>query len=98
MLNFKRLTINDKKLFESYIKPYNFLNCEYSFTTLYIWRKALDIKYVIYKGALIIKKKDFNDEYHFMQPLGYKKENLKDIIETLMGYKKKNALNISLKI
>ncbi|EJP6471506.1 DUF2156 domain-containing protein [Clostridium botulinum] len=92
MLNFKRLTINDKKLFESYIKPYNFLNCEYSFTTLYIWRKALDIKYAIYKGALIIKKKDFNDAYHFMQPLGYKKENLKDIIEVLINYKKEKSI------
>lgn len=92
MLNFKRLTINDKKLFESYIKPYDFLNCEYSFTTLYIWRKALDIKYAIYKGALIIKKKDFNDEYHFMQPLGYEKKNLKDIIEILIGYKKEKSI------
>lgn len=27
-----------------------------------------------------------------MQPLGYKKENLKDIIETLMGYKKEKCI------
>jgi len=40
----------------------------------------------------IIKKKDFNDEYHFMQPLGYKKENLKDIIEILMNYKKEKCI------
>ncbi|EJO5347570.1 DUF2156 domain-containing protein [Clostridium botulinum] len=92
MLNFKRLTINDKNLFDGYIRAHNFFSCEYSFTTLYIWRKALDIKYAIYKGALIIKKKDFNDEYHFMQPLGYNKENLKDIVEVLMDYKKEKSI------
>ena len=84
---FKRITIEDKDIFEKFIYPYKFLSCEYSFTTLYIWREACDIGYTIYKDALIIKKKDFEGRYYFMQPLGYSKDNLKEIIDELMNYK-----------
>ena len=90
---FKRLTIEDKNILEEFIYPYKFLSCEYSFTTLYIWREACDICFIIHKGALIIKKKDFEGRYYFMQPLGYNKENLKEIINTLMEYKKENNMD-----
>lgn len=86
-MDFKKLELEDKELFDKYIYPYKFLSCEYSFTTLYIWRDACDIRYTIYKNALIIKKKDFNGDYYFMQPLGYDKDDLKDIVEKLSNYK-----------
>ncbi|MGH4121110.1 DUF2156 domain-containing protein [Clostridium sp.] len=87
MMIFKRLVIEDKDILENFINPYKFLSCEYSFTTLYIWRKACDVCFTTYKDALIIKKKDFEGKYYFMQPLGYNKENLKEIIKELMEYK-----------
>lgn len=91
-MNFKKLELEDKSLFENYIYPYNFLSCEYSFTTLYIWKDACDIQYTIYKDALIIKKKDFEGNYHFMQPLGYKDEDLEVILEELKNYKENNNM------
>ena len=84
--------IEDKNVFEKFIYPYKFLSCEYSFTTLYIWREACDVCFTIYKGALIIKKKDFEGKYYFMQPLGYSKGNLKEIIDALMDYKTENNM------
>ncbi|MBU3215416.1 phosphatidylglycerol lysyltransferase domain-containing protein [Clostridium estertheticum] len=97
MMIFKRLTIEDKKIFEKYIYPYKFLSCEYSFTTLYIWREACDICFTVYKDALIIKKMDFEGRYYFMQPLGYNKENLKELIDALMDYKKENNMEFVFK-
>ncbi|NMM64693.1 DUF2156 domain-containing protein [Clostridium sp. P21] len=93
MLDFKILTLEDKKLFDKYLKPYLFETCEYSFTNLFIWRKACDIQYAIYKDVLIIKKMDFDGNYHFMQPIGYKKENLKDIVNYLLKNKSLYNLN-----
>lgn len=92
MLEFRALTLEDKMLFDSYIKPYKFLTCEYSFITLYIWRKALNIQYCIYKGALIIKKSSLEFGSYFMQPIGYKKEDLNEIINTLIEYKNNNHM------
>ncbi len=97
MLDFKKLTIEDKSLFENYLKPYNFKTCEYSFTNLFIWRKACNIEYSILDGALIIKKTDFDFKTHFMQPIGYKKENLKQIIDALIEYKNNNNMDFLFK-
>ncbi len=93
MLNFKPLTLNDKDLFDKYLKPYLFESCEYSFTNLFIWRNACDIQYALYNDVLIIKKMDFDGSYHFMQPIGYKKENLKDIVNFLIEHKSLYDLN-----
>ncbi|MDW8802524.1 phosphatidylglycerol lysyltransferase domain-containing protein [Clostridium sp. A1-XYC3] len=92
MLEFKPLTINDKDLFDKYLKPYIFETCEYSFTNLFIWRKALDIQYALYKDVLIILKSDFEGELHFMQPIGYKRENLEEIINFLIELKSQLGL------
>jgi len=89
---FKKLCLKDKIDIDKYIFPYKFLSCEYSFTSLYIWKDACDIQYSIYKQALILKKKDFDGNYHFMQPLGYVKEDLGDIIEKLKAYREENNM------
>ncbi|MBC2582247.1 DUF2156 domain-containing protein [Clostridium sp. DJ247] len=92
MMDFKPLTLDDKKILDKFLKPYTFNTCEYSFTNLFIWRKALDIQYAICNNILIIKKTDFSNNYHFMQPVGYTKENLKEIIDFL--FESKEVLNL----
>jgi hypothetical protein len=91
-LVFNSLTIDDKPVFDRYLKGYNFKTSEYSFTNLIIWRKGCDISYTIYNGTLIIKKKDFKGNYHFMQPIGYKKEDLRCVVEKLNNYKIENRM------
>ncbi|WML37783.1 phosphatidylglycerol lysyltransferase domain-containing protein [Clostridium sp. OS1-26] len=92
MMDFKKLALEDKQLFYKYLNPYKFLSCEYSFTTLYIWKDACDIQYAIYKDSLIIKKKDFEGNYYFMQPLGYKEEDLKELLKYLLQYQRENNM------
>lgn len=91
-LMFNSLTIHDKPLFDKYLKGYRFKTSEYSFVNLIIWRKGCDISYTIYNGTLIIKKRDFKGNYHFMQPIGYKKEDLRCIVEKLRDYKTENKM------
>lgn len=92
-MNFKPLELEDKVIFDKYLKPYSFLTCEYSFTNLFIWRKGCDIQYTIMNDALIIKKSDFNGRYHFMQPIGYNKNNLKELVEELISIKQIQKLD-----
>ena len=92
MLEFKVLTLEDKELFDTYIKKNKFLTSEYSFMSLFIWRKVFDTQYCIYKNALIIKKKSKEFGSFFMQPIGYKSEDLNKIIDTLAEYKKINHM------
>lgn len=92
MLEFKALTLGDKDLFESYIKRCRFLTSEYSFISLFIWRKIFNTQYCIFKDTLIIKKASREFGSFFMQPIGYKKEDLNEILETLIEYKKVNNM------
>ncbi len=92
-MNFKDLTIDDKKVIDKYIKPYYFKTSEYSFTNLYIWRKAFHVQYTILDdGTLILMKRDDKGNYYFMQPIGYKPENLNNVINILMDYAKENDM------
>ena len=91
-MEFKSICVEDKPIFDKFIKPYTFSTCEYSFTNLYLWRKGCEIKYCIYNDTLIIKKSGFDASDYFMQPIGYKKENLKDLVEALYKYKEENNM------
>lgn len=92
MLEFKKLTIKDKPVLDKYLRKHKFTTCEYSFTTLLAWRKAYDIQYTIFDDVLIIKKKDREENYYFMQPIGYDKNDLKEIIQEVKEYKKENNM------
>lgn len=97
MLEFKDFSIKDKVLFDRYLLPYRFETSTYTFTTLLIWRKACEIQYAIYNDALIMKRIGHDGTSTFMQPLGYRKEDLKDIIHELQVYKTENKVDYLMK-
>jgi len=91
LLHFKALELGDRDLFKKYIGDYNFNTYEYSFLNLYLWRKYCNVEYALLDDVLIVKKTEEGKGTVFMQPIGYSKTNLKDIISELIEYKKKNS-------
>lgn len=89
-MNFKKLGIQDREIFQKYIGKYEFGTYEYSFLTLYIWRKMLNVEIGIIDDALIVKKYEKQKGSYFMQPIGYKKENLEGILYKLNELKMKD--------
>lgn len=87
MLDFKALELSDKELFDRYLNEYNFNTYEYSFTTLYLWRKYCKVEYAITHETLIIKKSQEDAGTYFMQPIGYNCNNIDEIIAELIQYK-----------
>lgn len=90
MIQFKPLELEDRDLFLKYLGVYKFKTYEYSFNTLYLWRKLLNIEYAELKGALVIKKHHKRLGSYFMEPLGYNEDNLGEIIELLREYSENN--------
>lgn len=91
MTEFRDLELGDRDLFQKYLGEYSFNTYEYSFLTLYIWRKMCDVKINIIDGTLIIKKSGKNTGSYFMQPLGCKKEDLGTITLKLNEIRKSDA-------
>lgn len=67
---FKKITLKDKYLYYKYIDKNKFLSCEYSFSTLFMWKEFNNIEYDILNDIFIIKKYDNNNGNFFMEPLG----------------------------
>ncbi|MBS5969566.1 MAG: DUF2156 domain-containing protein [Clostridium perfringens] len=67
---FKKITLKDKYLYYKYIDKNKFLSCEYSFSTLFMWKEFNNIEYDILNNIFIIKKYDNNNGNFFMEPLG----------------------------
>lgn len=91
MISFKALDLDAREVFRRYLGDYQFMTCEYSFLTLYLWRKYYHVEYGSIKDALIVKKKEAKTGAYFMQPLGYSDETLPDIIAELIRIKQGDA-------
>jgi hypothetical protein len=93
-LAFKKLTIEDKNMFDKY-----FSNChpeasEYTFTNLFVWRNSRSIEYALYEEGLIILAESDNKKY-FMQPFGFKDQ--KKAIDFIINYGLKNNITNTIK-
>ncbi|MBP7653083.1 DUF2156 domain-containing protein [Candidatus Dependentiae bacterium] len=94
ILQFKRVSIEDKDFLNSFLKPYNLKTHEFCFTNLYMWSEYCRIEYAVYKNCLIIKKRDaLSFEDYFMQPVNYEKSNFQEIIDLIIGLNKKYKFN-----
>ncbi len=82
-MEFKKLELEDKRVFNRFLNNYPFLSSEYSFANLFIWKDNYKTKYCIYEDTLIIAKTDSAGRLSFMEPIGYKEEKLPEIIKIL---------------
>lgn len=89
MSNFKPLTLEDKSIIEKYLSKNTSLSYEYSFVDLYIWRNICNIKYIILNNILIIQKNEEGKGTFFMQPIGYEKQHLKELVIELKNLNSK---------
>ncbi|HAT4199085.1 TPA: DUF2156 domain-containing protein [Clostridium perfringens] len=87
---FKKITLKDKSIYYKYIDKNKFLSCEYSFTTLFMWKDFNNIEYDIVNNIFIIRKYDKINGKIFMQPLGdIDDDSLINIIDYLEFIRKK---------
>ena len=93
-INFKKLTFNDKSLFDKYFEKFPPQISEYSFTNLYVWHKSRVIEYAQYEEGLVILATTNNEKY-FLSPIGYKDN--KKIIDFILEYGQKNNLTNTIK-
>lgn len=97
-MEFKEICIEDKKLFDSYLKSYKPQVSELTFSNLYMWRNYYKLRYREINGFLcIISVPDNGVPFSFM-PLGEtKKDELKSVVDKLGEYFKQNGWQLCFK-
>lgn len=88
MIKFKKLELEDKELIDGFLKRERFNSYEYTFGSLFLWKKVCNVEYAIIDEVLIIKKEEEGKGMFFLKPIGYKKENLKQLVCKLNNYSK----------
>ena len=93
MLEFKKLDIHSRELFESYLKN-KYENSETSFANLYMWKDFYNTVYTEYDGFLIILNTSPNGKVHCYMPYG--DGDVKNVLSELVAYLK--SINQELRI
>lgn len=95
-VEFRPVSLEDRELFQKYLDDYPFRTYEYSFLTLYMWRKYCNVQYAVVDDILVIKKTEEEKGTYFMQPIGYRKTVGREFIDRLQRLKSGDASFIHL--
>ncbi|MPM80144.1 hypothetical protein SDC9_127190 [bioreactor metagenome] len=83
MLTWKKPSLSDKALFESFLCFDERESYETSFATRYIWRNYTALEFAVHDHMLIMINHKKGRGSYYQMPCGYKKENIPQIIEYL---------------
>lgn len=70
MINFKPIELEDKEVIDKYLKDGQNMGCEMCFSSLYIWRKAYDMRYAVVEDCLVLWSKDGTNPAGLRFPAG----------------------------
>lgn len=81
------ISINDRKLFNKYLKVHNPQVSEMSFTNLFMWRMYYGFKYIEFDGLLCIVSIPQKGEPYALTPVGYvNRHNFEEAVNMLKKY------------
>ncbi|MGL5318505.1 MAG: DUF2156 domain-containing protein [Bacteroidales bacterium] len=93
MLNFRRVTLEDKNIIEHYFRSTPKAQLNYTFEVLYLWRDACEFEICEYNGFLLIKTFILCN-HNFLYPLG--RGDLKDALEKMKYYAESHHCHFNL--
>ena len=70
MIEFKPIVLCDRDIIEKYLAAEQNMGCEMSFTSMYIWRKAYDMRYAVVEDCLVLWSKDGSNPAGLRFPVG----------------------------
>lgn len=85
-INFKKVELEDKELFDSFIKQQSSRNCSISFANMYLWQKHYQVECSIVENMIVFKSIGENPVFSY--PIGG--SDVKKSIDTVMQYCKEN--------
>ena len=89
MLELQKITIDDKEMFDRFLKRKCSRHSEFTFTNLFMWRKSYDICYLILDDMLCIMPQHKGSARSATFPIGFMTEDggeydIRPVIETLI--------------
>lgn len=85
MLDFHKINLKDKELFDKYFRQRRYEGSESTFTNMYMWQECYNIRWTLIDGFLCFKAK-IDDVDYVLPPYGATDQGIDRAINTLMEY------------
>ena len=70
MLNFKQITLSDKKQIDACLQGNNYRVCDFCFANLFAWQTKFKTLFTIVQDTLFLCFKDDNNQFYYLMPVG----------------------------
>lgn len=96
-IHFKEIELGDKPVFDRYFSLRHYENSEFTFTNMFIWRHAFNLRFSIIDGCLCIIGK-FGKDFHFsFPPLPGENSRVDGAVYKLVQYFKEHGYPVVMK-
>ncbi|WP_108821471.1 DUF2156 domain-containing protein [Dysgonomonas sp. Marseille-P4361] len=82
MINFKQITLSDKKEIDAALAGNTYRACDFSFANLYTWNARFKTMYAIEHRTIFLRFQDIDGQLYYMMPIG--KMPLKNAFDLIM--------------
>lgn len=70
MLNFKRVSLEDKEIIDSFLQHHNYRASDLCFTNLFTWGAKFNTEFAVANDWLFIRFRDNNNRNSYLRPIG----------------------------
>ena len=76
-MNFKPVTLEDQNWIKKYLKESGYRGCEFSFSTIMMWKDVYETEVADYMGTFCYRCKTGRNQYLYAFPAGNGEQRLK---------------------
>ena len=95
MIDFKQITLSDKKDFDASFQGNTYRACDFCFTNLYAWNTKFKTVFAIVHRSIFLRFQDTDGQLYYMMPIG--KMPLSDAFNLMLQDAKENRIPFQMK-
>ncbi len=88
-LEFRKPTLQDRDLIDSYYRRANSRSCEDTFANIYLWNRLYPVEYALTDGMMVLKSTQ--EDFYFRFPKG-DPAHLREVLENMMEYAREKGV------
>ena len=92
-IQFRKITLEDRSLIQSFFDKYPSHSCERTFANAYLWARHYNVSFALIHNALVFCSNIEGESFSY--PLG-EEEDIKEAIEWILAYTKQNNIPLCL--
>jgi len=95
MINFKQITLSDKKQIDECFIGNTYRACDFCFANLYAWNARFKTVFAIEHKTIFLRFQDLDGQYYYMMPIG--KMPLRDAFDRIMDDARQSRIPFQMK-